>query len=474
LWNVADGRLLKQIGDRSWKACSADFSPDGSRIVAAGSFDHTARVWDIATGQETCRFRGHADNVVWDAVFCPDGETVVSCGGNGSLIRWNSRTGGQLQRFHDHRETVHRLCVSPDGKSLVSSGGEFSGGSDFDIRIWNLESGTLKKRLHGLNSVATELSTSVDASRLLSTSIQEGTALWQTSSERIIQRFPSMTVASAISDDGRRALIGKDNSVELYALPDAEKYRIPRGSIDDGQPTGSVPEMTSRPTIFPTARATPRKFAGDQIGQLRDDNQVQMKLAWIAPGRFVMGEDPRQNTASQRRIVTLLKSFWIGKYEVTIEQWGKVMGDRPKSPQAQDDAQCACTGMSWIDAVRFCELLTEQERTIGRISTDEEYRLPTEAQWEFACRAGTKTAFSFGQDEKELSRYAWYGAVVGNGNAKDEPHAHKVGLKLANPWGLHDMHGNVREWCSDWKTDPLPGGVDPLGPASGDSRVLRG
>ena len=118
-----------------------------------------------------------------------------------------------------------------------------------------------------------------------------------------------------------------------------------------------------------------------------------------------------------------------------------------------------------------CEKLTDLARKAGKLKADEEYRLPTEAKWEYACRAGTQTAFSFGDDEKQLGEYAWF---KGNAFKAGEIYAHKVGLKKPNPWGLHDMHGNVWEWCSDWYGEKLSGGVDPIGPEKGSYRVFRG
>ena len=97
--------------------------------------------------------------------------------------------------------------------------------------------------------------------------------------------------------------------------------------------------------------------------------------------------------------------------------------------------------------------------------------MPTQAQWEYACRAGTTTAFSFGDDESQLGEYAWF---VTNAMDSREQYAHKVGMKKPNPWGLHDMHGNVFEWCSDWYGDALSDGIDPVGPDGGLGRVLRG
>ena len=125
--------------------------------------------------------------------------------------------------------------------------------------------------------------------------------------------------------------------------------------------------------------------------------------------------------------------------------------------------------VSWDDATEFCETLTEIERKAGTLKADEEYRLPTEA--ECACRAGTTTAYSFGDDKKQLGDYAWF---RGNAFEAGEKYAHKVGLKKPNPWGLYDMYGNVWEWCSDWYGDELSSGIDPIGSGGGSGRVLRG
>ena len=126
---------------------------------------------------------------------------------------------------------------------------------------------------------------------------------------------------------------------------------------------------------------------------------------------------------------------------------------------------------SWYDATAFCYFFTQQERAVGRIPANCEYRLPTEAEWEYACRAGTSTRFSSGDDPgyTNLTNYAWYGDTFGNAT-------HPVGQKLANPWGLCDMHGNVSEWCQNWGSSNLPGGIalDPQGPATGSYRVVRG
>jgi formylglycine-generating enzyme required for sulfatase activity len=126
--------------------------------------------------------------------------------------------------------------------------------------------------------------------------------------------------------------------------------------------------------------------------------------------------------------------------------------------------------VTWDEAVEFCRLLTEQEPKAGRLPAEWEYRLPTEAQWEYACRAGTQTLYSFGDDESRLGDFAWYAVSCVNCQRR----THEVGQKLPNAWGLHDMHGNVWEWCSDWYQDSLVGGTDPEGNKRASNRAICG
>ena len=173
---------------------------------------------------------------------------------------------------------------------------------------------------------------------------------------------------------------------------------------------------------------------------------------------------------------------------MTQGQWQQVMKTEPWKGQAsvQADRDCPVTYASFFDAVEFCDALTDLERKAGKLKANEEYRLPTEAEWEYACRAGTTTAFSFG-DESKLNSHAWWGGgddteafflkgqlKEGPGNVVREQYAHKVGMKKPNPWGLYDMHGNVVEWCSDWYGEKLSGGTDPVGPGGGSHRIVRG
>ena len=199
---------------------------------------------------------------------------------------------------------------------------------------------------------------------------------------------------------------------------------------------------------------------------------LPIELVKIDSGTFVMGspaqEADREGDEGPQMRVTISRGFSMGKYEVTQGQYEAVMGSNPSG--IKGSTNLPVENVSWEDATNFCAKLTERERQAGRLSAGQVYRLPTEAEWEYACRAGTTDRFSFGDDLElsELGKYGWY-------NENSGQKTHLVGEKAANPWGLHDMHGNVWEWCQDWK-DTYPGGsvTDPQGRALGSNRVMRG
>jgi RNA polymerase sigma factor (sigma-70 family) len=206
-------------------------------------------------------------------------------------------------------------------------------------------------------------------------------------------------------------------------------------------------------------------------------NDLGMKFAWIPPGSFIMGspkdEKERHDGETQHK-VTLTKGFYMGVYTVTQEQWQEIMGYN--SSHFRGEKNLPVDNVSWDECQEFIKKLRQKEKH------KKAYRLPTEAEWEYACRAGTTTPFHFG--ETISTEQANYNGNVVYGNGKKGILRHKttpVGSFPANAWGLHDMHGNVLQWCQDWYgaypenhvTDPL-GPPKGLGGAFGEARVLRG
>lgn len=234
---------------------------------------------------------------------------------------------------------------------------------------------------------------------------------------------------------------------------------------------------TTQPPILPESSDDISELVGKEAGDVRDD--AGLWLVWCPAGKFKMGspisEIGRQENEDQVD-VTLTNGFWLGQTEVTQELWENVMGTNPwsESEDIKVGATYPAANVSWDDAVQFCKKLTANAQGTGQLPRGWEYTLPTEAQWEYACRSGTTTSYSFGDDKSLLSDFAWWGALGDEGNARSEPWAHQVSLKSANTWGFHDMHGNVLEWCQDWYSTGLTGGTDPVGPAKGKLRVGRG
>ena len=221
--------------------------------------------------------------------------------------------------------------------------------------------------------------------------------------------------------------------------------------------------VLSAGSIWPASGASPAPFSARPNRVLAD---LALELIWVEPGTFTMGspaDEPERHRAEGPRMqVTLTKGYWLGKTEVTQGQYEAIMGVNP-STFSTVGKDAPVERVSWIDAMNFCRKLTERERAAGRLPEGCAYTLPTEAQWEYACRAGTTGAYT-----GEPHAMAWY-----DGNSGGT--THPVGQKQPNAWGFFDMSGNVLEWCADWYGN-YPGGArtDPTGPARGYYRMARG
>ncbi|MBL62512.1 MAG: hypothetical protein CMI30_03785 [Opitutae bacterium] len=222
--------------------------------------------------------------------------------------------------------------------------------------------------------------------------------------------------------------------------------------------------------------ALPLRVCRPTEGDNFNFTDLSMEMIWCKAGSFEMGspfgEKGRDHDENQHE-VSLSKGFWLGKHPLTQRQWKAVMGTNPSRFKGDD---LPVQMVSWHDASKFCEKLTELAWEANSLPDNYFYHLPTEAQWEYACRANTTTTFSFGNSL--WSRQANFDGNHPYGGSSTGPNAKEVmavGCYNPNDWGFHDMHGNVWEWCHDWHSsfgsDPTR---DPAGPATGSKRILRG
>jgi formylglycine-generating enzyme required for sulfatase activity len=214
--------------------------------------------------------------------------------------------------------------------------------------------------------------------------------------------------------------------------------------------------LAGLPAVASFSAPAPKKAETIDLG-----DGVRMEFVLIPSGSFLMGSEENRGDGDESPVhrVTLTQPFYLGLYEVTQEQWEKIMGGNPSKFKG---AKLPVDSVSWHDCQRFLVRLSEK--------TGRKFVLPTEAQWEYACGAGATTPWNFGDQETLVKERAWMGESSGGTT-------HPVGMKSPNAWGLHDMHGNVWEWCADWYAKHAYAGgevKDPRGPATGESRVLRG
>ncbi|MBI3986053.1 MAG: formylglycine-generating enzyme family protein [Lentisphaerae bacterium] len=202
---------------------------------------------------------------------------------------------------------------------------------------------------------------------------------------------------------------------------------------------------------------------------------VKMEFVLIPAGEFMMGSSDGEADEKPVHTVRIAKDFWMSRTEVTQEQWKRVMGYNPSHFVAAEVTNNPVEEVSWNDCQAFIEKLNALIASSGFAGLRRDdgnrnvaFRLPSEAEWEYACRAGATTSFNTGGDEGDLASSGWCGI-----NSESMPHP--VGRKQANSWGLFDMHGNVWEWCQDWQ-GPYSGAeaADPVGPTGGVYRVMRG
>ena len=536
VWDVQTGQETFTLKGHSDSVTSVSFSPDAKRIVS-GSGDKTVKVWDANTGQETRTIKTEHTDGVTSVGFSPDGNRIVSGGVGKTLKVWDVQTGQKTVTLYGHSETVTSVSFSPDGKEI------FSRSSDCMVKVWilvldsnrneKLDAGDfanhfgVKKPDQVYLDDFPELDFRVRASFTLGkhgdtgyegqpqsvvfgdggkpehclsmhacTPKQGGAAFAKYELNKKYQWFTSrcaFSITGELKSDVTFRVLGDEK--ELWSSPptgaQSKSYdvAVDVSSVDiltlQIKPVDDETNATTiwlNPLLLSKQSSSPVPASSSSgpvqpMEPIETTNSIGMKLRLIPTGQFMMGS-PDSDTNAERRekpqhLVKVTKPFYLGVFEVTQQQYEKVMD---RNPSRFKGPRNPVNQVNWHDAVEFCQKLSalSAEKSSGR-----HYRLPTEAEWEFACRAGSTTVYGFGDEASRLGDYAWF-----SGNSRDT--VHPVGRKKPNAWGLYDMHGNVWEWCQDWfgnypasRLGRLsflipPRRIDPTGPKSGSYRVYRG
>ncbi len=277
-------------------------------------------------------------------------------------------------------------------------------------------------------------------------------------------------------EDGEPLTEEQQETLRLWIEQGANLEVITPATPAETQLTAELPQGPASSVQTPSIDLSAIPEIAPSFGENWLTPVAGVEMLWIAPGTFQMGspgEETGREAIENLHTVNLSQGFWLGKYEVTQAQWARIMESDPASlrdetnkswPMYQTGPDYPMYYVSRLDAKEFCSRLTEQERAAGRLPEGYFFSLPTEAQWEYACRAGTMTPYN----HNDLSAIAWFRDNSDGG-------LNPVGQKLPNAWGLHDMHGNVWEWCFDTNLQYAPHEVtDPVKVHWVKSKVVRG
>ncbi|HPM81032.1 MAG TPA: SUMF1/EgtB/PvdO family nonheme iron enzyme [Candidatus Anammoximicrobium sp.] len=488
LWDTATGRPIHTLRGHTAAVTSVTFSADGTRLLT-GSEDRSAILWDAISGQKLRDFQGHLGGVTAVALSA-DGSHALTGSTDARAIVWDSERGEQLRVLDSHLKAITSLVLSPDGARVLT------GSWDQTAILWELGTGKSLRSFKGDTAAVLSVAFGPDGKQVLTGSADKTARLWDAATWEVIRTISGHQepiTSVAFCSDGEHVLTASDDTTamlwdaatggELFTFQghdapvtgvavSADAHWVLTGSFDKTAVLWKwkvpSPPLAVAPFVDAQAKKHQANWASHLQLQSEITNTIGMKLVLIPPGEFQMGSpdadaDAKSGEKPQHR-VRITKAFYLGLYEVTQTEYQQVMGANP-SHFKESGETAPVEKVSWDEAVEFCRKLSAlaAERAAGRV-----YRLPTEAEWEYACRAGTATRYCFGEGEGDLGEHAWYS---GNSGGK----THQVGEKKPNAWGVYDMHGNLSEWCDDWYGDYITlVEDDPTGPTAGSYRVIRG
>lgn len=407
LWDAQTGKRLQGLDGLLGPPSAASVSPDGTAVCGVS---HTAIVvWDLASGRATHQWSSAPASTLTIA-WSPTGSHIASGDIEGGYRIWDAVSGELVRFVRAHDGPIYSLAFSPDGSRLLT------GGADRLAKVWRLDSPypVLTLREHGAAVMSVQWA-------------PNGQTLITTDAERTVRRW--------------------DSGQPLDSKLAAEHLRL--GLRERPLTTQTTIDSKVKPVVT---------------------NGAGMKLVLIPAGAFRMGATATDNAAMESErpshLVRLGRPFYIGAHEVTRGQFDAVMKGSAQREwsgdiAAEDSAELLpADEIAWPEAIAFCNQLSIHEgltpcyRLVDGsrvvLTSGNGYRLPSEAQWEYACRAGTSTRYYFGDSPHDLSDFAWYRGGVEQPLTGPQP----VGRKKPNHWGLYDMLGNVSEWCWD-DYDPL-------------------
>jgi formylglycine-generating enzyme required for sulfatase activity len=409
------------------------------------------KVWDTDSGKllQTLQTLQVHSGAVKCVALTPDGKRAISGSDDKTLKVWDTDSGKLLRTFQGHSRYVYCVALTPDGKRAIS------GSYDRTLKVWDTDSGKLLQTLQGHSGYVSCVALTPDGKRAISGSGDNTLKVWDIFSGKLLATYEldDTVYGIAINPDGKTVIAG-GGSGRVHKLTMLLPGETNKNNTSPENSNPTVPKP--KPAIDDKTLIT---------------NSIGMKLKLISAGEFLMGSpqsEKNRGSEEQQHRVRISESFYMQTTEVTQGQWKSVMGTEPwkGKTNVKEGPDYAASYLNWDDATEYCRKLSAKE---GR-----KYRLPTEAEWEYACRAGSASMYNFGDTASRLGDYAWYDK---NASDVDEKYAHRVGLKKPNTFGLYDMHGNVYEWCQDWHIADYYGkspAADPRGPASGSSRILRG
>jgi len=508
VWDPASSSVNAVLQGHRGAVCALALLPEGS--LASGSGDGTIRLWDLASGSCLAAFEGHQGWVKALAVL-PDGR--LASGSDDSTIRlWDQASGSCLAVFEGHQGSVFALAVLPDGR-LASGYGEST------IRLWDPASGSCLAVFEGHQGGVMALAVLPDG-HLASGSNDDTIRLWDPASGSCLAVFEGhqdWVMALAVLPDGRLASGSDDRTIRIWNLASGDCQQILEstsgsvqalGLLADGRLIASAEDgciLVWEPIAVPLPRPDPVVgFSSQQASAwgfhepLQRDHlpfgavverpdPLALTLVEIPAGSFLMGSPPdepeRYDDEGPQHEVTL-ESFFMSQTPITQaqwrqvalwkqrpgESWGRELDPEPsffqprRNPKASgyDDGrfsllegestsdQRPVDNVSWLDAIEFCNRLSQR--------TGRHYTLPSEAQWEYACRAGSGTPFHFGPIiTPELANYDGNYTYANGQKGEYRKQTTPVGMFPANAWGLNDMHGNLWEWCQDHWHDSYEG-----------------